>query len=246
MRGTRSSCKREHRFRTKSAFIVLRPQMGAGSLHRQVVPRHAAPPRLDGDCLPSRGERPVPCPRGRNRLPGSPDSARSSRVRSPADRRSATSPVTMSSDSPSASAARSALLPLYLKGSTATQKPSSARRRSRRRAPHVEAGGVAAASFGRLPRQIAKFVADVARCLHAVARIFFQTAPDDARQIGGQIGANVGDRRRSIPQNRGDQLGRRIPLERTPPRRHLVEHDAQRENVGAVVERAARSCSGDM
>src|SRR5208283_1869526 len=36
-------------------------------------------------------------------------------------------PVTTSSVSPPASAVNSALLPLYLKGSTATQKPSSAR-----------------------------------------------------------------------------------------------------------------------
>ncbi len=35
--------------------------------------------------------------------------------------------MTMSAVSPSASAVRSALPPLYLKGSTATQKPSSAR-----------------------------------------------------------------------------------------------------------------------
>ncbi len=51
-------------------------------------------------------------------------------------------------------------------------------------------------------RQIAELVADVTRSLHAVAGIFFQTAPDDAQQIAGEIGTRVGDKGRIVAQNR--------------------------------------------
>ena len=93
----------------------------------------------------------------------------------------------------------------------------------------------------RMLRQIAKLVADVACRLHSVTRVLFQAAPDDAGQIARQIGTNVGDGRCRIPQNRGDQLGGRISIEGPLSRRHLMEHDAQRKNVGAMVEGAARS-----
>ena len=126
----------------------------------------------------------------------------------------------VSSVSPSARAARSPLLPPCLNGNTATQKPSSARAAPesggatiRRRREWKQASDVTAWS-----RQIAKFVADVARCLQAVTRIFLQTAAHDAGQIAGQIGTHVGDGRRRIAQNRGDQLGRRISFERPPLR----------------------------
>lgn len=75
-------------------------------------------------------------------------------------------------------------------------------------------------------------------------RIFFETAADDSRQIAGQIGTNVRDRRRVIPQNRRDQFGGRIPLEGPPSRRHLVQYDAERENIGAMVKWAARCLFG--
>jgi hypothetical protein len=40
------------------------------------------------------------------------------------------------------------------------------------------------------------------------------------------------------------QFGRRSALERPSPGRHFVQHDAQREDVRAVVERAPRDLFG--
>ena len=91
-----------------------------------------------------------------------------------------------------------------------------------------------------MSRQVAEFVAHVARSLQAMTRILLQTAPNDAGQIAGQIRTHVGNRRWSIAQNRRDQLGRRCSFERPAPGRHLVKHDSERKNIGAVVERAGR------
>ena len=44
-----------------------------------------------------------------------------------------------------------------------------------------------------MPRQVAEFIADVARGLQAVPRILLETAAHDAGQIAGQIGTHVGD-----------------------------------------------------
>src|SRR6266436_8176425 len=74
-------------------------------------------------------------------------------------------PVKTSSLNPSANALNSALPPLYLKGSTATQKPSSVRVElesalTTAREVDLEMGGA-----GCLSCQIAQFVADIARRL---------------------------------------------------------------------------------
>src|ERR1700730_686683 len=90
-------------------------------------------------------------------------------------------------------------------------------------------------------RQFTKLIAYVPRSLHAVTRIFFKTAAHDAGKIAWQIWAHVGDGRRSITQNRRDQLRRRIPPERPPTSCHFVQQHAQRKNIGAMVEWTARS-----
>ena len=69
-----------------------------------------------------------------------------------------------------------------------------------------------------LSHEVAKLVTNVASRLEAVARILFQTAPHDSRQITGQIRAQFSDGQWSIPQNRGDKLGRRTSFERPPAR----------------------------
>ena len=93
-------------------------------------------------------------------------------------------------------------------------------------------------------RQIAKFVADVARGLHAMARIFFEAAADDAREVGGEIGARVGDGGRIVAQDRGDQFGGGVAGEGAAAGGHFVEDDAEGEDVGAMVERAAGDLFG--
>jgi hypothetical protein len=55
-------------------------------------------------------------------------------------------------------------------------------------------------------RQVAELVAYVARRLHAVPRIFLKAAANDACEVGRQFGARIGDRRRSIAQNRRNQF----------------------------------------
>ncbi len=52
-------------------------------------------------------------------------------------------------------------------------------------------------------RHVAKFIGDVAGGLQAVARIFFEAAADDAREIAGKVGARVGDGGRIVAQDRG-------------------------------------------
>jgi hypothetical protein len=53
-----------------------------------------------------------------------------------------------------------------------------------------------------LPRQIAKFVADIARSLNPALRILLQAASDDASQIAGQVGSEVGDEGWGVTQDR--------------------------------------------
>ena len=66
---------------------------------------------------------------------------------------------------------------------------------------------------------------------------------------GGVIGASWRDRRGVRRDDRGDEARPRRSLERAPPRRHLVEQRAEREDVGPRVGlaalRAARApCTG--
>ena len=126
-------------------------------------------------------------------------------------------PVTISSDNPSASDVMSALPPLYLNGSTATQKPSSGR------VPDVLDPARTGATCGRwsstrqrdLSRQIATFIGDVTRGLDALTRILLQAAPNQAREVGRQIAAQFGDERRRVTQDRRRQFGRRRTREGT-------------------------------
>ena len=44
----------------------------------------------------------------------------------------------------------------------------------------------------------------------------------------------------------GDRVRRRVAGERAPSRQHLVEHAAERPDVGALVDGLPRACSGLM
>src|SRR5271155_5340172 len=91
------------------------------------------------------------------------------------------SPVTISSDRPSASAVRSALAPLYLNGSTATQNPSSERSAPE---PSAAVGCVpvdVGAGGGSARRAMSRISLPISRGLDAIARLFFQASTDDAR-----------------------------------------------------------------
>ena len=89
-----------------------------------------------------------------------------------------------------------------------------------------------------MPRQIATEVTDLARGLDALTGVLLEAPPDEGRERRGQIAAPIGDGRRCVAQDRRGQLDRRSALERTLPAGHLVQHDAEREDVRAVIHRA--------
>ena len=92
-----------------------------------------------------------------------------------------------------------------------------------------------------LPNQIAELVGNIARSLNPVARILLQASPDNSGQVGreGQAGVSVTGTG-IVAQNRGKQFAGRISLEWPSAGGHLVQHHAQREYVGAVIQRAGR------
>ena len=78
----------------------------------------------------------------------------------------------------------------------------------------------------------------------AGGRVLLEAAGDDLHQPLGQAGAEGREGRGRVAQNRGGELGRGGSLERPPPARHLVEQDAEGEDVGPVVERLPRHLLG--
>ena len=151
-------------------------------------------------------------------------------------------PVTISSANPSASDVRSPLLPLYLNGSTATQKPSSVTRARRARPTRTGStrGRWSSTRQRHLSREVAAFIGDITRGLDALTRILLQAASNQAREVGRQIAAQFGDERRRVAQDRRRQFGRRRTREGTFTAGHLVEKDAEREDVAAVIHGPAR------
>ena len=65
-----------------------------------------------------------------------------------------------------------------------------------------------------------------------------------SRELTRDRGLELAHRARRVPQNRGDDGGGRIAAERPFPGQHLVEHDAQRENVRTRIDRLAFSLLG--
>ena len=76
-----------------------------------------------------------------------------------------------------------------------------------------------------------ELVAQIACVLPSVLWILGEAGLDDAveRRRGHRL--DRGDRRRVVLQDRRDQRGLTRARERLPPRRHLVEHRAEREDV---------------
>ena len=88
---------------------------------------------------------------------------------------------------------------------------------------------------GELLAQACELVRQLARREVPLGGQLAQAALDHPAQRRGHAGRV--ERPRRVAQDRGDRLGRRAVLERAPAARHLVEHGAERELVGAVVER---------
>ena len=92
--------------------------------------------------------------------------------------------------------------------------------------------------------QVAKLVEHVARRLVAVARVLLQAAAENSRQMRRQVRAQLRNRRGLVAQDRGDHVHRARAVERTFAGQHLIEHDAEREDVGPRVDLPAARLLG--
>ena len=91
------------------------------------------------------------------------------------------------------------------------------------------------ASLGDRAPEAVEVEGEVARRLESLVGVLLQAVLDD--EVEGLRDPRVGfrGRRRLVPEDRADQLGRARARERAAAREHLVEHGAQREDVGPVV-----------
>ena len=69
--------------------------------------------------------------------------------------------------------------------------------------------------------------------------MLLEAAADDVLELGGQVDANAGRRRRRVAQDRRAQVGERSAGEGAASRRQLIEQDAEREQIRARVDRLA-------
>ena len=72
--------------------------------------------------------------------------------------------------------------------------------------------------------------------LVAQLRILFQSFADDAIELRRQVRIHARRRRRLALQDRCENDARRIPCKSLPARRHLVQHQSQRKQIGASIE----------
>jgi hypothetical protein len=95
-----------------------------------------------------------------------------------------------------------------------------------------------------LPREEAVEVAeDLPHVLRAASGVLLEHAGDDLEEAGGERALRR--RRRRVPgEDRLDELDRVAPLERPSAREHLVEQDAEGEDVAARVDRVAPGLLG--
>ena len=87
--------------------------------------------------------------------------------------------------------------------------------------------------------QLAQVLPHVARRLVAEGRRLLQRARHDRVERLRHHGIQRRRRRRRLVQDLVDDLGRRRPGKRHPAGRQLVEHDAEREQVGAMIDAAS-------
>ena len=219
MRGTRSSCSAKISSGSEGAVVGLGPQMGAGTrvdeLHRDAQRRsrlaqaplhHVAGAELLADGAHV------------GRLAGERVELRATTRRY--EKRE--SPVTISSESPSASAVRSASAPRVLerqhRDPEAFVDPGRARSASAARPASAPASVVAA----RPPCQARSSLRDVARGLDRSRALSRQRGR--ARQLARHVVAAPPRAAAACRAGSLTRLGRRVARERALARRHLVEH----------------------
>jgi len=97
------------------------------------------------------------------------------------------------------------------------------------------------AGLGRGQRDVVERERQIGRRLEASVGPLLEAAHDDSRERAGNAGRN---RRRLILEDRVRFLDAGLGGERPAPREHLEHDDAEREDVGARVDRAARELLG--
>ena len=239
IRGTRSSCNAKTSRHGKGGRMS-RPRDARRNWRRRVAPRRAGPSPPGGRFLPRHSARPIPGqPRARHRLAGVPSAG-------------------AAGDDPEIREARQAGHDLFGQplgqrrdvgvGAAVLERqhgdPEAFVRTRARRARSTRTGSTcgrwSSTRRRHLSREVAAFIGDITRGLDALTRILLQAASNQAREVGRQIAAQVGDERRRVAQDRRRQFGRRRTREGTFTARHLVEKDAEREDVAAVIHGAAR------
>src|SRR5947209_19474462 len=73
------------------------------------------------------------------------------------------------------------------------------------------------------------------RSVVALVPVFSERGRDDHFERFGHFARVAGERRRLFLKYRGDHVRRRLAIEGDAPRDHLVEDDAERPNVRALV-----------
>ena len=114
-----------------------------------------------------------------------------------------------------------------------TRRRTAAAMRERPARTGVELGGD--------PLQV---VVDIARRLVAELRGLLERAGDDRVERRRHGADESRHRRRVLVEDAVDDLGRRRAVKRHVPGQHLEEHDAEREEVGAMVDRLAERLLG--
>ena len=88
----------------------------------------------------------------------------------------------------------------------------------------------------RIAPQALEVAAQLPRSLVAHLAVFFERLREDTVQLLGRIGIHTAHRRRCAVQYRLVDHRGRVSGKRLPPRRHLVEHHRQREEIAARVQ----------
>jgi hypothetical protein len=120
-------------------------------------------------------------------------------------------------------------------GQSQPQRPQPGRPAGDRRGPGVADSGYRLRVS--LATQSAQVDDQLVGALVAVVDLLLETLAGDALQLGRRRGVVLGEGLGVISQDGAERVGDRRPVEGQPPREHLVQHHAVREDVGAVVHR---------
>ncbi len=111
------------------------------------------------------------------------------------------------------------------------QSDSDRRQGRERPGPAANLRGGRLESRHREPGESFESEGDVVRGMEPLLGILLDRVPDDPLEAGRDALVRDGEVRRFFPQDRRHRLGRRVAVERSPAREHLVEDGAEGEDV---------------